>query len=76
MISLTAEAIELIKINKSLFVKMQIALEVSERTMYNYINNNSDELTKVDSLNQLVEHTGRPLSELIEGPKLSKLLAK
>jgi hypothetical protein len=77
MITLTTEAAELIRDDKQLFIKIQIALGVSERTMYNYVNNNAQDLTKVSSLNELVAHTGRPLSELISGSdKLSKLLAK
>jgi hypothetical protein len=44
--------------------------------MYNYVNGNSNELTKVEALNQLVLHTDRSLSDFITGGKLSKLLAK
>ncbi len=74
---LTDEALELISGDRQLFIKIQIALSVSERTMYNYINSNSEDLTKIEALNELVEHTGRSLSELLAGNgKLSKLLAK
>lgn len=76
MISLTTEAIELIKDDKSLFNKIFVVLGITERTMYNYLNSNSNELIKVNCLNELVEHTQRPLSELITGGKLSKLLSK
>lgn len=76
MITLTPKAIELIKGDTPLFIKIQIALGVTERTMYNYVKSNSEELTKVAALNQMVEHTGKPLSEIITGGKLSKLLSK
>jgi len=77
MTKLTDEALGLIKKYKPLFIKMQIALEVTERTMYNYVNSNDDALTKVSAMNELVEYTQKPLSSLtVEGVKLSKLLSK
>lgn len=76
MIQLTDEAIGLIKSDKPLFNKIFVAMGITERTMYNYVNSNSDELIKISCLNELVTHTGRPLSDLITGPKLSKLMSK
>lgn len=76
MILLNNEAIKIIQDDKSLFNKIMIALAISERTMYNHVAKNSADLTMIASLNQLVEHTQRPLSELITCDKLSKLLAR
>ncbi len=76
MIALNKFALDLIKEERSLFIKIQLELKISERTMYNYINSCSEELTKLSSINALVEFTNMPLSNLIEGGKLSKLLAK
>lgn len=76
MTKLTDEAITIIKEDRGLFIKIQAALGCTERTMYNYVNSNASELTKVSAINILVEHTNRALSELTTGGKLSKLLAK
>lgn len=76
MITLNETAINLIKKDRLLFIALQSALKVSERTMYNYINGNSEELTKLSCINALVEFTNQSLSDFIDGGKLSKLLAK
>lgn len=76
MILLNNEAVEIIKNDRDLFNKIMVALSVSERTMYNYVAKKSNDLTKVSALNELVEHTQRPLSELVTSNRLSKLLSK
>lgn len=76
MITLTTEAITQIRDDKQLFNKIMIALGITERTMYNYLRSNSVELTRVEALNQFVEHTNIALSKIITGGKLSKMLAK
>lgn len=76
MIKLNEKGITLIRENKGLFIKIQADLGVSEKTMYNYINENSENLTKLCAINTLVNEANVPLSELIDGGKVSKLLIK
>ena len=76
MITLNTEALALIRADKKLQLKIQTILEVTERTMYTYLKNGSPEFTRLDIINEIVIYTDRPLSELITGGKLSKLVAK
>lgn len=74
MIQLNESAIAAIKSDRQLFLKIQMALQVTEKTMYNYFKQ-GNELTKIEVVNILVEHTDRPLSEFMDF-KPSKLLLK
>lgn len=76
VIKLKQQTVDFIKDEKPLFIKIQAALGVSEKTMYDYINKNSHNLTKLDSISTIVEHTGKPLSELVDGIKINRLLSK
>lgn len=76
MIKLNTHAIGLIKGDKHLWIKIQAALSITERTMYNYLDKNSEDLTKLSAVNELVSYTGLPLSELTDNGKLHKLLSK
>ena len=76
MITLTQNTIDLIRAKKPLFIKVQAALEISEKTMYNYLDSNSENLTKLSAIDILVSETGKPLSELVNNIKANKLMAK
>ncbi len=81
-IELTTEAIALIKSDQQLLYKVRQAIKtgdgqfISESNLYKTMKKNSTRLTEVAVLNAIVEHTGLPLSEIITGGKLSKLLSK
>lgn len=74
MVQLNENAIAAIKNDRELFLKIQMALKVTEKTMYNYFKH-GNELTKIEVINILVQHTGRPLSDFMDF-KPSKLLLK
>jgi hypothetical protein len=76
MIRYTTETLQRIKADSQLRYKLIGSLNVTERQLLNCLDTNSKRLTELDSVNEIVGHLNRPLSELIEGGKVSKLLAK
>jgi len=76
MIALNDTAIELIRDSKILKKALIKEMGISERTFYNLLASNSTKLTELGSLNIIVEHTNRPLSELVTAPLANKLLGE
>jgi len=82
IIQLTEEAISIIKKDQELLYKVRQCIKtgdgkfMSESNLYRSMAMNSPRLTEVAVLNTIVDHTGRPLSELITGPRLSKLMSR
>jgi len=76
----------MIRLDKSVLVKLKedepfqlrvrATIGVSHNTMMKYIQGNSSRFTELDCLNLITEELQLPLSEIITGGKLSKLLAK
>lgn len=81
-IQLTKETIDKIKSDQNLMYKVRQSIKtgdgrfMSESNLYKNLNKNTPRLTEVAVLNTLVEHLQVPLSELITGGKLSKLLSR
>lgn len=50
--------------------RLQDALDVSDATLYRYINENDDNLTKADALRVIREETGLKDSEILEEREL------
>ena len=63
---LTINGISLLRGNKELWETARVALGVSTKTMYRYVSNNDEELTKAAVLKVLREGTGLSDSELLE----------
>jgi hypothetical protein len=76
MIRLTEPIIKSIRTDRRLKNKLLTVLDVSERSLQSYLDGNSERFTTLDALNTIVEHTQMPLSSIIEGGKVSKLLMK
>lgn len=76
MIRLTPEVILHIKKKAPLRLKIQAAINASHNTMTKYLYDNDVRLTALDAINIIVEDLQRPLSELVTGGKVSKLLCK
>lgn len=76
MITLTENTLAKIKSDRELKMKLAIVLKCSERMVDNYIRDNSRRFTELDSVNVLVDYTGMPLSDLVTGGKLSKLMSR
>lgn len=76
MARLTTEVIIHIRKTAPLRLKIQAAINASHNTMMKYLDDNDVRLTALDSVNIIVEELQQPLSEIITGGKLSKLLAK
>ena len=76
MIRLSQNALIELKDNSAFRLKVQGAISASHNTVMKYIEENDIRLTALDSINIITEHLNLPLSEVITGGKLSKLLAK
>lgn len=76
MIVLTEKTIAAIKEDKQLKRKLVSVLDCTERMLHNYLVDNSRRFTELDVINTLVDHMQLPVSEIITGGKLSKLLSK
>lgn len=76
MITLTQSAIANIKKDRILKTKLMTVLGCSEKQLYNYFNSNSRRFTELDVINILVDYMQVPVSEIITGGKISKLLSK
>jgi hypothetical protein len=76
MIVLNDSALQSIRDNRALKKAIINQLDCTEKTLYLDLKNNSTKLTQLAIVNLIVEHTNRPLSELITGGKLSKLIAR
>lgn len=76
MICLSPEIITAIKEDAHLRLKIQAIINVSHNTMIKYLDENDGRLTQLDVINLITDEFQMPLSEIIQGGKLSKLLAK
>jgi len=76
MILLSNETKKTIKSNPGIFVQGCVILNVKQATMNKYLDSDGERLTELNFINYLVQALNKPLSELIEGGKVSKLLAK
>lgn len=76
MATLTPIAIEHLKKKSSLRLKIMGTINASHNTMMKYLEVNDIRLTAIDALNIIVEDMQIPLSEVITGEKLSKLMLK
>lgn len=55
-------------------LKIQGAITASHNTMMKYLEENHIRLTELDALNIITEEMNLPLSDIIEGGKLSRLM--
>lgn len=74
MITLNETAIALIRDSKLLKKALLKEMGTTERMLYLDLAKNHVKLTQIRFINIIVEHTNRPLSELITGGVASKLL--
>lgn len=63
--ALTKKALQAIN-NPKTRIKLAIALEVAEQTIFLYIKRNSDNLTKVKSIEVIQQETGLKIDEILE----------
>lgn len=73
-VRLKPEITEIIKNDNGLRLKIQGAITASHNTMMKYIEDNSIRLTELDALNIITEELKLPLSQIITGERLSKLM--
>lgn len=62
---LTEKALTAIR-NKKARIRLAMELQCTEQTIQNYIDANSDNLTKVAALKVIQQVTGLPLSEILD----------
>ena len=62
---LTPKALEAIK-NKRIRLQLALALDVTDQTISNYIESNSDNLTKAAALSIIYRETGLTASEVVQ----------
>jgi hypothetical protein len=63
--ALTKKALQAIN-NPKTRIKLAIALEVAEQTIFLYIKRNSDNLTKVKAIEVIQQETGLKIDEILE----------
>ena len=63
--ALTKKALQAIKKPKTR-IKLAIALDVTEQTIFLYIKKNSDNLTKAKAIEVIQEQTGLKIDEILE----------
>lgn len=76
MLRLDKSILEKLKDDEPFQLRVRATIGVSHNTMMKYIQENHSRFTELDCINFIAEELQQPLSEIITGGKLSKLLAK
>lgn len=76
MIRLKPEIAAIIKLKRSLRLKVQGAINASHNTIMKYLDDNDVRLTALDAVNVITEDLQLPLSDIITVNKLSNLMLK
>lgn len=76
MIKLNDKTILAIRKDRNLKNKLLVLMGIGDRSLQYYLTTNDKKLTTLDVLNIITEHLNLPLSQVLQGEKLSKLLSE
>lgn len=76
MIRLEDNILIKLKEDEAFQLRVRATIGVSHNTMMKYIQDNHSRFTELDCINFIAEELQLPLSEIVTGPKLSKLLSR